>query len=313
VTEPKAIFGVPLYNHTVHLPEALESLLSQSYRQFHIMLVDDSTIDNPAEIVGRYARCDKRISYIRNPRRLGMAGNWRQTFIAARERFPGAPYFAWGSDHDIWHPHWLEAMLEAIESDATVVAAYPLVMDVLEGRGELRMRTHTPQDTVGVADRAERLRRASLSTAAGYAIYALFRVSALERAGVFRPVLLPDRLLFAEMSLYGQFKQVPEYLWMRRRLGQFSLARQRSNLFAGRTPPYAFAPWPFIHALILARELLLPRAATSEVNRRESLSLVSQYFAFCVYRQAMRSKRVARGWASRRRSDMSRLFGHARV
>ena len=73
---------------------------------------------------------------------------------------------------------------------------------------------------------------------AGNMVYGLYRINALERAGVYRHVLVPDRLLFTELSLYGQFKQVPQVLWFRRWYGRiFSLGRQRAASFprAGRS------------------------------------------------------------------------------
>ena len=47
---------------------------------------------------------------------------------------------------------------------------------------------------------------------AGNMVYGLYRINALERAGVYRHVLVPDRLLFTELALYGQFRQVPQVM-----------------------------------------------------------------------------------------------------
>jgi len=50
----------------------------------------------------------------------------------------------------------------------------------------------------------------------GDMVYGLIRMRALEAAGVFRPVLNPDRLLIAELSHQGEIRQVAEPLWWRR-------------------------------------------------------------------------------------------------
>ena len=42
-----------------------------------------------------------------------MAGNWRRAFTLANERFKGFELFAWASDHDVWHPRWLEALVSS--------------------------------------------------------------------------------------------------------------------------------------------------------------------------------------------------------
>ena len=51
---------------------------------------------------------------------------------------------------------------------------------------------------------------------AGNMVYGLYRVDVLARAGVYRHILVPDRLLMTELAIYGQFKQVPQVLWFRR-------------------------------------------------------------------------------------------------
>ena len=100
----RVVIGVPLYNHADDLPETLESLLIQSYRGFRLVCVDDQSTDATGDIVQRYAAQDARIVYTRNPARLGMIDNWRRAFELALADTPNAEYFAWASDHDIWHP-----------------------------------------------------------------------------------------------------------------------------------------------------------------------------------------------------------------
>ena len=56
MSAPVAVFGLPMYNETVHLAEALESLLSQSRPDLAVVLVDDSTSDEPREVAERYVR-----------------------------------------------------------------------------------------------------------------------------------------------------------------------------------------------------------------------------------------------------------------
>ena len=113
------------------------------------------------------------------------------------------------------------------------------------------------------------MRRGIMDMSAGNMVYGLFRVSALERAGVYRNVLVPDRLLFTELALYGQFEQVPQVLWFRRWYGRiFSLGRQRTSFFPGGRPLYAYVPWWISHAVSLFWTLHRPRARTPGVPCR---------------------------------------------
>ena len=88
MSAPRVVIGVPLYNHADDLPEALESLLIQSWSHFTLLCVEDQSTDTTGDIVRAYARHDARITYSRNPRRLGMIGNWRRAFELATSRSP---------------------------------------------------------------------------------------------------------------------------------------------------------------------------------------------------------------------------------
>ncbi len=94
----------------------------------------------------------------------------------------------------------------------------------------------------------------------GDMVYGLFRVDALEAAGVLRDVLLPDRLLVAELALQGEFVQVDRLLWHRRGAPRLrgEAARQRA-----RTEPFRGSglPWQVQHARVLAASEGLPAAA----------------------------------------------------
>jgi glycosyltransferase involved in cell wall biosynthesis len=248
---PRVIIGSPLFNHAKDFPEAIDSILNQTYTDFALVLVDDCSTDETPAIAQEYAALDSRVSYQRNTERLGLIANSHEAFNAARQRHPEAEYFAWASDHDLWHPRWLQQLVEAMDANPDVVLSYPLNRRI-GAAGEVLKRRPWAFDTFGVTDRWVRMRRSIKDMSAGNMVYGLYRVSALERAGVYRHVLVPDRLLFTELALYGQFKQVPQVLWFRRWYGRiFSLGRQRVSFFPNGRPLYAYFPWWISHACSL--------------------------------------------------------------
>jgi hypothetical protein len=249
VTKPRVVFGITLHNQASHLTEALESLLGQTVREVAFVLLDDASSDATESICRRYAALDDRVHYFRSDRRLGLVHAWRRAFERAIEVFPEAEYFAWGSDHDVWHPRWVEALLERIATAQDVVAVYPQSLR-LRGRA-LPAGTLWRFETSQSSSPLRRLHAVAWRASAGYMVYGLFRVSALRRAGVFREVLLPDRLLFAELALQGRFEQVSEILWYRRPASSFSLDRQRRSFFPSGVPLRAHAPWWLAHAAVL--------------------------------------------------------------
>ena len=179
---PRVIIGSPLFNHADHVREAIESILGQTFSDFALVLVDDVSSDTTPAIAREYAERDARVSYVRNDERLGLVDNSRKAFAIAKERHPDAEYFAWTSDHDLWHPRWLQQLVEALDGSRDVLLAYPLNRRI-GPTGELLKRKPWVFDTLGVTNRWTRLRSGVREMRAGNMVYGLYRVGSLERAG----------------------------------------------------------------------------------------------------------------------------------
>jgi glycosyltransferase involved in cell wall biosynthesis len=265
------VFGIPIYRPGRHLREAFESLLAQTLEGIAFVVADDGSDDEAVAIIRSYSRSDPRLSYHRNERRLGLVGNWRRAFELARSLHPGARYFAWGSDHDAWHPRWAERLVAELETCSQAVLAYPRNCLIAEDGSMLRAPWSF--DTEGIGDTRKRMKAACRGMLPGEMVYGLYRADALARGGVLRPVLLPDRLLLTELSLQGELRQVPEILWYRRRTGRPSLRRQRATLFQGGPPPYALLPWWLVHAGALG--WILGVRGAEGMNRSTGLRLAA--------------------------------------
>jgi hypothetical protein len=245
---PLVGIGVTLQNRAAYLAEAIDSLLAQSYDHLQLVLVDDGSTDETESIARAYQQRDRRVRYVRFDARRGMVASWRSAFEHATAG--GARYFAWGSDHDRWHPDWLATLVDALERHPDVVLAYPLTQRI-DPDGAPLAKPARQFDTFLVTDRDRRWTHLSRSdaVAAGDIVYGLMRADAVRDSGVFRPVLCPDRLLVAELTLRGQIQQVPQVLWYRRQFATGSIERQRDTLFAPGTavPSRLTPPW-YMHA-----------------------------------------------------------------
>jgi glycosyltransferase involved in cell wall biosynthesis len=281
-SDARVVFGMPAYNRPDTLPRVFESLLSQTRRDFAIVIVDDSPSPEVRAIVDTYKALHPRITYEANPVRLGMIDNWRKAFYRSRELYPRFEYFAWVSDHDMWHPRWLEVLSRVLDEQPEVVMAYPLMQRVYPTR---RLAVTRVFDTTGMTKRTQRLQRAIVRMTAGNCIYGLFRVRALERAGVFRAVLAPDRQLLVELSLLGQFRQVPEILWYREVAGTFSYKRQRRNFFPGHVPLYTFLPANVQHFGVLIWDLVVRGRGRPEFGRLAGLGCAFAHLWYSTKRE----------------------------
>ena len=61
---PFFTIGIPVYNAEKYLPLCLNSILSQSYRDFELILVNDGSTDGSLEICQSYQKSDPRIVVI---------------------------------------------------------------------------------------------------------------------------------------------------------------------------------------------------------------------------------------------------------
>jgi glycosyltransferase involved in cell wall biosynthesis len=290
-----AVFGIPVRNGERHLVEALDSLAAQG-PTLRLTAVDDCSTDRSAALLTSRSE----IVLERHERRLGLVGAWRRAFDVAVREVPAARYFAWGSDHDVWEPGWLEALVDALERSPSAVLAYPLVAAIDED-GSPRQRRIRAFQTSGIRDPIERMRLANGGMRAGDMVYGLYRIDALRRCGPFPATLLPDRLLLARLALEGEFVQVDRILWRRRyRQGvTHSLARQQRSLFGARRPVATFLPWWASHAIWLLRSL---EGGVAQRTRTTGVYVVSAVRAVRAERREKRvrlRRRRTRAWRTR--------------
>lgn len=82
---PKISVCIPGYNYARYLPGAIESILSQEFSDFELIIQDDCSRDYTPETVRKYLS-DGRIVFGVNERNLGLEGNWDRCLQKARGR-----------------------------------------------------------------------------------------------------------------------------------------------------------------------------------------------------------------------------------
>ena len=118
---PEVSVVMPSYNYGRYLSQTIESVLAQSFQDFELVIVDDGSSDNSAEIIKKYAAKDKRIKYKIFPKNKGacVAHNLANNMATGN-------YFAVINADDIWLPHKLERQLACFAEDKTLGAVFAL-------------------------------------------------------------------------------------------------------------------------------------------------------------------------------------------
>lgn len=99
---------VPTYNRANFLKDAIESSLGQTYPHWEMVIVDDKSTDNTAEVAREYAARDPRIKYFLNPEKgVSSARNYGIQMAQGK-------YIAFLDDDDISLPHRFESQLKAM-------------------------------------------------------------------------------------------------------------------------------------------------------------------------------------------------------
>jgi hypothetical protein len=298
--EPRVVLGMTLYNNARHLRDALESLLAQTYSDFMLVLLDDASSDHTETIAQEYAARDARIRYFRHADRKAMIATWREVAVLAARECPSAVYFAWVSDHDRWHSRWLAAMVAELDRDPGLVLTYPITRRITVDTGDELDKGPRLFETTAFADVRSRWRYfCRHGVGAGDMVYGLMRLDALQRAGIFRTVLRPDRLLIAELTLIGRIRQVSEVLWFRRQSAATSVSRQRHTLVLPGEAPRGFGAPPWLqHARVLWREYVQRAPRPIPLSTAQWAGMLVQYQVFY-------------GWRHLRKSETSHAVGRS--
>lgn len=97
---------LPVFNGEKYLRESIDSVVSQTYPEWELLILDDCSTDRSAQIAKEYCEKDGRIHYFRNEKNLRLPRNLNRGFYLAR----GA-YLTWTSDDNRFRPTALEKML----------------------------------------------------------------------------------------------------------------------------------------------------------------------------------------------------------
>jgi glycosyltransferase involved in cell wall biosynthesis len=214
-TVPKVSIGLPVFNGQNYIAEAIESLLDQSFRNFELIISDNSSNDATASICTEYARHDRRVRYIRNAENIGAAPNYNQVFTLAR-----GIYFKWAAHDDMCRRGFLQRCVAALDGEPRAVLAYPLTATI-DYRGEI-IKQWSARPALGAMQPSTRFREA-LREVETHPIWGLMRVDALRRTPLFGSYPAHDLPLLAELSLLGRFIEIPEILFLQREHRQRSV------------------------------------------------------------------------------------------
>ena len=133
----KVSIVLPVYNGERYLKESIESIISQTYVDWELIIVDDCSTDMTNSIANYYVENDERIFLIRNNHNMKLPGALNTGFDIAKGEF-----LTWTSDDNTYHRDAIGMMVDKLEKDykASMVVAN---MEYIDEIG----------NTIGLADK----------------------------------------------------------------------------------------------------------------------------------------------------------------
>jgi glycosyltransferase involved in cell wall biosynthesis len=119
MSEPIISVLMSVYNDETYVAEAVRSLLTQSFENFELVIVDDGSTDRTAELLGSFT--DSRLRIVTNAVNVGLTKSLNIAASLARGK-----YLARQDSNDVSMPTRLEKQLAALEgnSDSVLCATW---------------------------------------------------------------------------------------------------------------------------------------------------------------------------------------------
>lgn len=125
------------YNGERFLREQLDSILSQTYPNYELIICDDCSTDETWNILEKYATKDTRIKVFKNDHNLGFKKNFEKAISLCK-----GDYIALSDQDDIWKDNHLELLIKNI-NDVSGVSGDAVIM---EANGNIKTETLSKRD-----------------------------------------------------------------------------------------------------------------------------------------------------------------------
>jgi glycosyltransferase involved in cell wall biosynthesis len=277
--EPSVTIGVPVFNGERFIGRALDTLLSQTYGNFEMIISDNASTDRTGEICLSYVSRDDRIRYYRSEQNMGPVWNFNRVFeLAVGE------YFMWASHDDYWDASYINSCVETFKKSQNVILVGVICKSIDSETGCLRL-IDEGFSTVGLCPRERFVKYKSVIHSGkhiGAIFYGLYKRDALKEVMPLRNIIATDHLILAELCLLGEFETVQKMCFVKRQGGTSASIRQIAKTINIKNRLFIQCPY-------LVREALFQRLIflTKKLKVADKISLSSwslaNYLKMTVY------------------------------
>jgi glycosyltransferase involved in cell wall biosynthesis len=251
----KISIGMPIYNAEKFLRNRLDSLLSQSFSDFELIISDDASTDSTPKICKEYLVKDKRIRYIRQEKNIGISRNFYFVLHEAN-----SDYFFWAAQDDETISGFIEKNIHALENNIKLICSVSkikFVGEVIENLSTNDKDSHFTKimkkikrkivntNTQSISGNYEyKVRKFLMNKGSSLAQYGIFRTKILKKS-VEIPGFHGDEWAIVLSALkYGDINVIDEFLIHKHvgdtvsSSGMINLIMKFNPSFLGKIIPY---------------------------------------------------------------------------
>ena len=110
---------MPAYNAEKTIRQSIESVLAQTYRDWELIVIDDGSRDDTAQILSDFSLQDARICFSKNEKNSGASYTRNRAISLAK-----GEWIAFLDSDDLWKPEKLEKQLALTEKYPDMAVCY---------------------------------------------------------------------------------------------------------------------------------------------------------------------------------------------
>lgn len=145
MNQPKVSIIMPVYNNQDYIKEAIDSVISQTFKDWELIIIDDASSDHTADIIKTYK--DKRIIFLKNDRNEGVTASLNKGLKRATGEF-----VARIDSDDICMPDRFELQVEFLDNNPKTVIVGSNA-EIINSSGEKISITDLPMTDLEIRNR----------------------------------------------------------------------------------------------------------------------------------------------------------------
>ena len=246
----KVSIGIPVFNGELFLKKRLDSICSQTFTNFEIIISDNASTDSTSTICQEYEKKDERTHYIKQKKNMGVW--WNYKFVVEQAK---GEYFVWAAADDWWKPDFLEKNVKELESNKNLIGSISEVrlLDMEDNQISLQNEPENfvkYQYSIPAYGTYEQRVAIYLKLRQGTSMYAVYRTKEVIKTMSDVYETAGDLALILNLLKFGDFHVLDEVLMYRHSKGMSStkthiefLRKQNYNLFIIIFPYAPFTKW----------------------------------------------------------------------